>query len=254
MKHIEFKSLRTGTLLRGRFIKADTGDRLSPIVIMLTGDGRKGSKSLSWVNMPPKLQRVGISTFIFDFEGLGYSDGDRENLSLSVGIDNFRSAYEFLKREEWIDSRRVGAFASSFGAAVLLLVPEIANELKAIGLKSPASFIADAYYNEIGEERFDVWRREGYLEDNGYNFEIFIDALKHNVYASAARIRTPCLITQGDTDEIIPLRHTVYLYECLSSEEKYLEIFRGVGHGYSEGDAWERMARLFVDWFGEKLK
>ena len=253
MKGLEFKSIKTGTLIRGRFIKPDFQDKLSPIIIMLTGDGKKGSKSLSWVNMPPMLQKVGISSFIFDFEGLGYSEGERKNLSLSVGIDNFKSAYEIVKQQGWVDKDRIGAFASSFGATVLLLVPEVANELKVLGLKSPAAFIADAYYNEIGKIKFDEWRSKGFLEDNGYNFDILIDALRYNVYASALKINTPCFITQGNNDEVIPPQHTKYLYECLRSKDKYLEIFEGVGHGYSEGDAWDRMSNMFVEWFKKKI-
>jgi len=253
MRNVEFKSKSTGSLLRGRCIEAGSGDDLSPIVIMLTGDGRKGSKSLSWENMPPKLQEVGISSFLFDFEGLGYSEGQRRSLSLTVGIDNFRSAFEFLKQQDWVDCRRMAAFASSFGASVLLLVPEIANELKAIGLKSPAAFIADAYYCEIGAINFDIWRTHGFLDENGYEFAILVEALKHNAFASAMTIDTPCLITQGDTDEIIPLQHTKYLYECLRSSDKHLEVFKGVGHGYSESDAWDRMATMFIDWFQKRL-
>lgn len=253
MENIEFISKKTGTLLRGRFIKTNIEGNLSPIVIMLTGDGRKGSKSLSWTNMPPKLKEVGISSFLFDFEGLGYSEGDRKELSVSTGIANFQSAYEIIKQQNWVDSTRIGAFSSSFGATVLLLSPGIANELKAIGFKSPAGFIADAYFKEIGREKFDLWRKKGFLEDNGYSFEIFIDALKHNAFASALDIKSPCFITQGNNDEIIPLEHTVYLYECLGSKDKHMEVFDGVSHGYSEGNAWDRMAKMFVDWFQTKL-
>lgn len=253
MKNVEFKSARTGTLLRGRFVEPESRDSKSPLVIMLTGDGPKGSKSMSWVNMPPKLMEVGIASFLFDFEGLGYSEGERKLLSLSIGIDNFRSAFEFAKQQDWVDPKRIGAFASSFGAAVLLLTPDIANELGAIGFKSPAAFIADAYLNEIGEDKFDVWRKNRYLEDNGYDFGVFIDALSHNPYASALKITTPCLITQGDNDQVIPLRHTKYLYECLGTKDKHLEVFEGAGHGYSEGDAWDRMANMFVEWFAGKL-
>ncbi|MGD8457519.1 MAG: alpha/beta hydrolase [Anaerolineales bacterium] len=253
MINVEFKSKKSGTLLRGRFIQAEFKGDQSPLVIMLTGDGRKGSKSLSWVNMPPKLQEVGISSFLFDFEGLGYSEGERKTLSLTKGVDNFQSAYKFLKEQDWIDQQRIGAFASSFGASVLLLEPSIANELKAIGLKSPAAFIADAYYNEIGDPKFDEWRKEGYLEDNDYNFEIFIDSLSHNVYETVLKITTPCFITQGTSDEVIPWQQTKYLYECLRSDDKHLEIFPGVSHGYSEGNAWDRMAKIFVDWFASKL-
>lgn len=253
MKEVQFKSEKSRALLRGRFIESNIQDKRKPLVIMLTGDGPKGSKSLSWVNMPPKLEEVGISSFLFDFEGLGYSQGDRKTLSVSVGINNFKSAYNFVKNEKWVDDKRIGVFASSFGATVLLLVPEIANELKAIGLKSPAAFIADAYYKEIGSKSFDKWRKDGFIEDNGYSFDIFLDALKYNAYSTAMNIQTPCLITQGDNDEIIELQHSIYLYECLKSVDKHIEIFKGASHGYSEGDSWDRMAKIFVNWFKDKL-
>jgi hypothetical protein len=254
MEMHEFPSKNSKTLLRGRFIKAtNTNNSLSPVVIMLTGDGKKGSKSLSWVNMPPKLQEAGISSFLFDFEGLGYSEGERRNLSLSVGVDNFISAYEFVKQQEWVDIQRIGAFASSFGATVLLLTPNIANQLKAIGLKSPAAFIPDAYFREIGAEKFEEWRTNGYLEENGYNYDILMDSLKYNVFCSSTEIDTPCMITQGDNDEIIALQHTFYLFDCLRSKDKFIEVFEKVSHGYSENDAWERMANIFLKWFRERL-
>ncbi len=253
MREIQFKSRKSGTLLRGRFIETSTQIAKKPLVIMLTGDGPKGSKSLSWVNMPPILEKIGISSFLFDFEGLGYSEGNRRTLSLSVAIDNFSSAFDVVKKEKWVDKRRIGAFASSFGATVLLLVPKVANQLKAIGLKSPATFIADAYYKEIGSKLFDRWRKEGYIDDNGYDFNIFLDALRYNPYKKAMSIRTPCLITQGDSDEIIDLQHSIYLYECLNSVNKRIEIFKGASHGYSEGNSWDRMAAMFVDWFSENL-
>lgn len=254
MEDIKFNSIETGSLLRGRFLKVSDSNKKSPLIIMLTGDGPKGTLSLSWTNIPPKLQDVGIASFLFDFEGLGNSEGERKNLSLSIGIDNLKSAFSIVMQQDWVDKNKIGIFASSFGATVLLSTPDIANKICAIGLKSPATFIADAYFQEIGDEAFDNWRKNGYLEKNGYNFEIFIDALKYNTFVSALEITTPCFITQGDCDEIIPVQHTKYLYECLKTKEKHLEIFKGANHGYSTGNSWEAMATMFVNWFSKKLK
>jgi len=253
MNEIEFKSIETGTLLRGRFITDENHEKEMPLIIMLTGDGPKGSKSLSWVNMPPLLSQKGISSFLFDFEGLGYSDGDRKQLTVSKGIDNLRSAWETVQKQNWVDKNRIGFFASSFGATTLLLSPEIANQSKAIGLKSPASFIPDAYFNEIGSDKFDIWRKKLYLEDNGYDFNIFLDALQHNAFSTASDISTACLITQGDNDEVIPVQQSTYLYEVLQSKEKELIIFPGASHGYGEGDSWEKMATSFVTFFQKYL-
>ena len=66
-KNINFLS-GNGTELFGKFIFPIVQNQKSklPLVVMLTGDGPKGSKSLSWVNIPPMLSNLGIATFVFD--------------------------------------------------------------------------------------------------------------------------------------------------------------------------------------------
>jgi hypothetical protein len=219
---------------------------------MLTGDGPKGTKSLSWVNMPPRLLELGIASFLFDFEGLGYSTGDRRALTLSKGISNFASAMQFLRCQDWVDTDRLGVLASSFGASVLLASPVLANAFKAIGLKSPAPFLPDAYLSEVGADLFDKWAERGFLEENGYSFEVLVDALQYNGYVGAREIKVPTLITHGSDDRVVPVLQSKYLVRCLGGETR-LVVFDGVGHGYSEGDAWERMAALFTQWFATRL-
>ena len=250
---IEFTSTKTNNILRGRFIRSNNSTEKSPLVFMLTGDGPKGSKSPSWVNMPPKLSEKGISSFLFDFEGLGFSEGNREVLSVSVGISNLIDAFKVIEEQDWIDSKNIGCFAASFGATVLLLAPEIANRLKVIGLKSPAAFIADAYFNEIGIDEFENWKKTGFSEMNGYKFEIFLDSLKYNVFEKAKSIKAPCFITQGDKDEIVPFQQTVFLYECLVAVDKELVIFKNGNHSYSNNKDWDKMAEYFVNRFNKKL-
>lgn len=251
-QEFEFRSSFSDVLLRARLIGPEQVQPPFPVVMMLTGDGPKGTKSLSWTNLPPLLLPHGIASFLFDFEGLGYSDGERRTLSVTRGIENLATAFDFLRQQGWSDPDRLGALASSFGATTLLLSPQVANALKVIGLKSPAAFLPDAYVSEVGFDRFDEWATTGFLEANGYDFAVVLDALKYNAYVSARAIHTPCLITHGERDEIVSVMQSKYLSRCLGGETR-LELFRGVGHGYSEEGAWDRMARLFVDWFSTKL-
>lgn len=253
MENIEFRSEKTGILLRGRFIYPEKPSKRTPCVIFLTGDGKKGSNSLSWVNFPPMLAKAGISSFLFDFQGLGNSDGQRKSLDVTCGLDNFFSAFSEMIKNENISQDKIGAFASSFGAFILLLSPTLANSLKAIGLKSPATFLPDAYYNEIGDNNFEIWAKNGFIETNGYDFRVFENSLEYNAFVTARKIVSPCLISQGDRDEIICMRHTRILFNCLGSKDKRFEIFQGASHGYSEGDSWNRMARMFLEFFKEKL-
>lgn len=251
-QEFEFPSRSTGVLLRARLVIPEQAAPPFPVVMMLTGDGPKGTKSLSWTNIPPLLMPHGIASLLFDFEGLGYSDGERRTLCVTRGMDNLETAFAFLCGQQWADPDRLGALGSSFGATTLLLSPQIANALQAIGLKSPAGFLPDAYVSEVGLDRFEEWAASGFLEAAGYDFAVLLDALKYNVYSSATTIETPCLITHGDNDQIVSVMQSRYLARCLAGQA-HLEVFRGVGHGYSEEGAWDRMARLFVDWFAGKL-
>lgn len=244
----EYISGTTNAVLRGRLVYDDSLPVPLPAVIMLTGDGPKGTKSLSWVNMPPRLMEVGVASFLFDFEGLGYSDGIRRQLSLTKGMDNLRSTFVFISQLDLVDKSRLGFLGSSFGATALLLQPDIANKAKLIGLKSPASFLADAYINEIRDAGLDRWLIEGYLDDNGYDIEVLLDCLRHNAFESAMNVTSPCLITHGDADEIVPVRQSKMLAACLAGKTR-LEVFPKCDHGYSVDGAWERMATMFVSWF-----
>jgi fermentation-respiration switch protein FrsA (DUF1100 family) len=219
---------------------------------MLTGDGPKGTKSMSWMNLPPRLAERGIATFLFDFEGLGFSDGVRAKLSLTKGIQNFRSAFTVASGQVWADASRLALFGSSFGAAVTLLTPDITNRVKLLGLKSPAPFLAEAYTNECTPTGIDEWIHNGFSQELGYEFEVLSDSLNHNVFSFARQIRTSVLITHGDKDTVVPLYQSKLLYACLSGA-KQIEVFPGVGHNYSEEGAWGRMATLFVEWFSKNL-
>lgn len=254
IKNVEFLCTASQTTLRGRFVLPGTGEPSMriPLIIMLTGDGPKGTKSLSWTNLPPRLAEHGIATFLFDFEGLGFSDGSRAKLTLTKGIQNFQSAFALASGQSWADASRLALFGSSFGAAVALLTPDITNRVKLLGLKSPAPFLAEAYVNECSPGGVDRWIHDGFSQELGYDLEVLRDSLTYNVFSSARQIRTSTLITHGDKDVIVPFYQSKLLHACLSGT-KQIEVFSGVGHNYSEDGSWERMAKLFVEWFSKNL-
>lgn len=244
----------SGTIsLRGRFVlpSESISDKL-PVVVLLSGDGPKGTKSLSWTNLPPLLSDRGVASFLFDFDGLGYSEGDRSVLSVLKAGQNFIDAWRFVKNSKLVDSSRIAVFGSSFGATVALMNPELMNEAKLLGLKSPASFLADSYVNECSDEELDRWIKSGYSNELGYDVVVLKEALRSNVYSSAEKIAVKTLISHGDLDTTVPLRQSRLLSFMLGGSVQ-LEVFEGVGHSYSEEGAWQRMAELFVTWFTENL-
>lgn len=240
-------------LISARFVMPDDAFGKIPIVIMLTGDGPKGSNSLSWINLAPKLAEKKVATLLFDFTGLGSSEGTRKNLTLSKGISDFNAIFHAIEKIDWIDFDNIGILASSFGGSVALHCYEILNSTKAIGLKSPCCFLPDAYVNEISNAALNEWLKKGFCESNGYDIEVLIDPFKYNIYDDIKKIKTKCLITHGDNDEIVPLTQSIFLNKLLQSEHE-LMVFDNCDHGYSTGNSWDKMANLFVNFFVENLK
>lgn len=225
-----------------------------PLVIMLTGDGPSGSKSLSWTKLPPMLAEKNIASLTFDFSGLGDSEGNRKKLTLEKGIDDFKSILKLLNTLSCIDLERIGVLSSSFGSSVVIASGELRN-VKAHGFKSPCAFLPEAYLNEIHPESFSKWNEEGYCDENGYNIEVLYNPIKYNIYSEAAHFSSSCLITHGLNDEIVPFRQSQLLEHQFLQNSKSVELIllQSCDHGYSQDGKWDIMAKHFIEFFSKML-
>ncbi|MFL9827865.1 alpha/beta hydrolase family protein [Rhodoplanes sp. SY1] len=253
-EHYTFKS-SSGTELRARLITpATNSNHMTSLVFMMTGDGPKGSKSLSWVSMPGMLAERGISSFVFDFEGLGYSEGRRQDLTIGKSVADGMSALRIAKSIESIDSSRIGVFGASFGGTIALLIASRDSTIKSLGLKSPVSDYCRALYYEFGDAEISAWKAIGHSTRVGFDYGFFEDAKAIDVYRECQQIQCPVLITHGSADAVVPLTQSQHLLSTLTkATSKHLEVFDAVGHGYNENGAWEKMANMFVQWFQSTL-
>ena len=143
---------------------------------------------------------------------------------------------------------------SSYGGAVALLYTSSESGIKALGLKSPASFMPETFEAEFGEKKVQDWKLKGYDESIGYNYDVYLDGFNYDIYAVARNIRVPCLITHGDHDEIVPFSQSQKLVKSFGKKPNFI-VFRNGNHKYTanKGD-WDKMANLFVRWFNTELK
>lgn len=250
---IEFSS-EDGCKLRGRFVLPARSDGPFPLVVMATGDGRKGTQSETWTKLPSLLLHLGVASFVFDFSGLGASDGDRRDLTLSTGVSNLRSAMQLVQSRTFVDHTRIGLLGSSFGGNVALLFAATTQQIRCLGLKSPVCFYPDSLLCEFGQDELSAWEQSGYSDKIGFHFNFYLDALSHNAYRAAMAITCPCLITHGSADEVVPVSQSRHLLLALhSSNPKRLCELPGVGHRYVEPGAWDAMAAMLSNWFAGHL-
>lgn len=247
-RRVEFQS--DGTTLRARWYEPEDVVAF-PVALLATGDGPSGSKGETWTNLVPMFEERGIGVFLFDFAGLGDSEGERRELTLSRGITNLKDAMAELQRNERVDRDRVGALGASFGGNVLLACAADVPLLRAIALKSPCSYLPEAFLCEFGPALVERWREAGFLEEVGFDYQAFLDPLAISTYREAGRITAPVRVIHGGADSIVPVRQSHDLLTYLRSGS--LRVLDNADHWYAEGDEWELMATDLVEFLGAAL-
>jgi len=243
----KFEVVSNGIKIRGELHFPEIKVELYKTVIVLTGDTRKGFNGFSVQRLLPEFLSAGNAVCLFDFMGLGTSDGERRNLKLTDGINNFRDVFSFLLAHQSIDKDNIIIFATSFGATVVLSSPEIVNKAKRCILRSPCVFLAEAYINEIGNERFLEWRKTNYCDENDYYYSVLLDSLRYNVYAECTKIITECFIVYGGKDEIVPSMQTLLLYDLLAVNKEIREVV-DANHGYSGEGCFDQLLAIIREW------
>jgi uncharacterized protein len=247
-RRVEFQS--NETTLRARWYEPEGTDRF-PVVLLATGDGPSGSNGQTWTNLVPMFGERGIGVFVFDFAGLGDSEGKRRELTLSRGIENLKAAVAEVQRNERLDHERVGALGASFGGNVLLSCAADTPLLSAIGLKSPCSYLPEAFVCEFGAALVERWREAGFLEEVGFDYQALLDPLAISTYKEARRITVPVRIVHGGADSVVPVRQSHDLLAYLHNGS--LRVIDGADHWYADGNEWELMAADLVEFLCAEL-
>ncbi len=178
------------------------------------------------------LGKENISSFAFDFSNTGESECRKEDLTVSMGIDELKSAVNQLKE---LGFKNFALSGSSFGGSVVLNYASEDSSVKAIALKAPVS-----EWPSIKVSRGSNLRTEKFLED----------AEQYTVYDKTSKIKCPTLILHGDKDETVPIGQSKKT--CKLIKNCQLEIIKGADHKLA--DHTDELMEHFVRFFKENKK
>lgn len=229
-----------------------------PMVVMCHGfSSGKNSKTNKLI--VESLDRLGIASFRFDFVGHYDSQGSIEDLTISQGVDDLKSAVDYLlRRFQWIDKFRMGLFGTSYGGNVALWYASDNNTFKAIALKAPVSNYAEVRELQLGVQGIQEWKNKGFtfIEGGGgevkTNFKFYEDSKSRNTYYLVKRIKARCLIIHGDKDDNVPLNQSLLLKEALNGKAT-LKVIENAGHNFKEPGQSEEVNNLCVQFFRNNL-
>jgi alpha-beta hydrolase superfamily lysophospholipase len=219
---------RDGVELHGWLVP---GDPKMPLIFFFHGNAANISyrvENLQYFN------KMGFSTFIFDYRGFGKSHGQaicEEDLYMDA-----RGALDYLKARGWTSARMI-YYGRSMGAAVSLQMGlEFAPAV--VVLECPFTSMSDIakYTSPITYALFGWW---------------VIDAKFDNLN-KIKKLSTPVVIFQGDADKIVPKEMAQRLFQQ-ANEPRSLHLIAGGGHsnlykvgGQKYKNAWLELVRYWV--------
>jgi fermentation-respiration switch protein FrsA (DUF1100 family) len=181
--------------------------------------------------LPLALQfhAAGYNVLCFDFRAHGLSGGRFTSVGLHETNDVI-GAVEHLSQRPEVDATRIGVIGFSMGAAATIQAAARCPKIAAV--------VADSAYATFLDAARYSFHLVGHLPHSPFvplatrwaKWMINVDAHQMRPIDAIGRIAPrPILITHGDLDEIVPLRHAHTLFKA-ADEPKELWIVPGAHH------------------------
>jgi len=225
-----------------------------PLVIICHGfDGTKTDKK--FVELGRALQKEGIATFRFDFEGCGDSEGRFEEMTIGKEVSDLNSALETVLRVRNLDSKKIALVGHSLGTVVAsLFVKKFKTPVKTLVFWNQAFNQRELFKIWHTEEEIESWKKtdslirgskkmgKEYLEENkDTDWSFLISEI----------LEIPILLIHGEEDEDVPLDFS----ERLAERYKHitLEILPGTDHDLTDFHPRKKLIELTTSWLKEYL-
>lgn len=205
-----------------------------PMVVFCHGFG--GSKDGPLFELiADSLQRHGIASIRFDFNGHGESEGDFKDMTVPNEINDAKKVIEYVRDLRYVS--KVGLVGHSQGGVVAAMTAgELCEDIAAVALMAPAAVLRDdairgstfgANYNPLDPPEYvELWggKRLGgkYIKT----------AFSLPIYETAARYQGPALVIHGNGDRVVPYTYGERFHQQWKGSEFVLQEY--FDHGFSQ--------------------
>lgn len=210
-----------------------------PMVILCHGfTGNKESKLLTLV--ADSLQKNGIASIRFDFNGHGESEGPFVEMTVPNEIEDAKKVFEYVRDLRYVSSVAIVGHSQGGVVAAMTAGELEPDDLKAVVLFAPAGVIPDDAIRGItpdGNMAYNLNPLDPpeYLEF-GHGLRLGRDyitsAQQLKIYQTARRYQGPALILHGTGDRVVPFTYGERFHEIWPKSE--LLIYEAFDHGFSQ--------------------
>jgi dipeptidyl aminopeptidase/acylaminoacyl peptidase len=205
---------------------------------VIASHGLLSSKdSEKYIALGERISEEGMAMLRFDFRGIGESEGQEEDNTISKKIADLNAAVDFIRSYSGLGNR-IGLIGSSLGGFLSLMRASMDKEIKAVVI-----WATPLHLDDLGS------RKE---EDYPLPPEAFFEDLpKHRLLPLLPRVSN-CLVIHGEKDELVPLDQALGIFYNISVP-KEIHVIGGADHRLTDPAHRQRAIELSVDWFKKYL-
>ena len=199
------------------------------------------------------LAERGIAVLRLDFRGLGESEGEFAQATLTTNVADVIAAAEFLREKHISPALLIG---HSFGGpAVIRAAPKIPACRAVVTINSPAD---PRHITTYFEDKLPQIRRDGAVNVDivGRPFPItrdFIDDLeKQNHPAAISGLGKALLICHSPVDDIVPVSEATEIFEAAQQPKSFVSLDTADHYLFKRDDA-DYVASVIAAWAARYL-
>ena len=225
------------------------GKKKFPLVIFCHGFG--GTKTRrKYVRLARALEKAGIVSFRFDFEGCGDSEGDFEKMNVKKEVSDLDSVIKYFLKQKNIDKKKISFLGNSLGAAVCVnYIIQNNFSAKAIVFWAPALNEEKLFSTWRTKTNFKKWKKQGYLivKEDKIGAIFLKESEKKNYSEFLPQIKVPILIIHGEKDEAVPFNFS----KKLVKDYKNIKLFSipKANHKFEDYYSQQKLVNKTVNWF-----
>jgi uncharacterized protein len=191
-----------------------------------------------------KLAEKGFIVLTFDFRGCGESEGKLGELSIANWLSDALLAFDFLSKQEGVDTQRVGVNGKSFGGYIgSRVVGE--RDVKSIVIQAPGM------YKDEWEDNIYQWNDD--FKKMRLDYRLSDDALKNKAADAIEKFRNPLLVIGSEFDDLCPKKLLEGYFEKAGSKNKKIAWIKGADHPLTRPEWDDEYIALMIDWFEQTL-
>ena len=223
-----------------------------PLVMIL--HGFNASKDMNLLaDLSNRLNKRGIATLLFDFNGHGKSEGAFTDMTAINELEDARKVYEYASKLPKVQT--ISLAGHSMGSVITaILAGELGgNKIKTIVLMAPAPELKeDTAKGDLFGVKFDPKNIPPYITlSNGLKVgRAFLATLPNvEIYEVAKKYQGPVLIVHSQDDQLVPYKYGVEFSKIYRNV--HLETLHGFDHSFTQDTS--AVNKIIADYFAKQL-